>query len=71
MLLTHNTTGTATPISGLAVMYGFNDLVKVTITAGICAVVGATAGFLRSIVFKNFKIRTVSQIRVNEVQKAA
>jgi fructose-specific phosphotransferase system IIC component len=69
--LVNNATGTATPIAGLAVMYGFNDPVKVTITAGICAVVGATVGFLGSIVFKNYKIRTVSQIRVNEEQKAA
>ncbi|MGG4268245.1 PTS sugar transporter subunit IIC [Peribacillus simplex] len=69
--LVNNATGTATPIAGLAVMYGFNDPIKVTITAGICAVVGATVGFLGSIVFKNYKIRTVSQIRVNEEQKAA
>ncbi|MGE7687130.1 hypothetical protein [Peribacillus simplex] len=52
MLLTHNATGTATPILGLAVMYSFNDSVKVTITAGICAVVGAGVGFLGSIVFR-------------------
>ncbi|AMM94720.1 PTS sugar transporter subunit IIC [Peribacillus simplex] len=69
--LVNNATGTATPIAGLAVMYGFNDPIKVTITAGICAVVGAAVGFLGSIVFKNYKIRTVSQIRVNEEQKAA
>ncbi|WHZ00048.1 hypothetical protein QNH37_13300 [Peribacillus simplex] len=52
MLLTHNATGTTTPIAGLAVMYGFNDPVKVTITAGICAVVEAEVGFLGSIVFR-------------------
>ncbi|MFF2455348.1 hypothetical protein [Peribacillus simplex] len=42
-----------------------------TITAGIFSGVGATAGFLGSIVFKNYKITTVSDIRVNEEQKAA
>ncbi|WP_153126876.1 PTS sugar transporter subunit IIC [Peribacillus tepidiphilus] len=69
--LINNATGTATPIAGLAVMYGFNDPVKVTIVAGICALLGATAGYIGSIVFKNFKIRTVDQIRVETEKTAA
>ncbi|WP_028392152.1 PTS sugar transporter subunit IIC [Bacillus cihuensis] len=69
--LVNNATGTATPIAGLAVMYGFNDPMKVTITALICAATGATAGFLGSLLFKNFKIRTVSQIRTKEENQAA
>src|SRR5690606_27124060 len=57
--LINNATGTATPIAGLAVMYGFNDPMKVTIVAASCAVVGALCGYLGSLVFKNYKIKTV------------
>lgn len=64
--LINNATGTATPIAGLAVMYGFNDPLKVTIIAVICAVVGALSGFLGSIVFKNYKILTVDQLNLQE-----
>jgi len=60
--LINNATGTATPIAGLAVMYGFNDPLKVTIVALACATVGALSGFLGSIIFKNFKIRTVADL---------
>ena len=61
--LTNNATGTATPIAGLMVMYGFNDAKTVTIAAVLCALCGIVAGFIGSIVFKNFKIRTVAEIR--------
>jgi fructose-specific phosphotransferase system IIC component len=60
--LINNATGTATPIAGLAVMYGFNDPLKVTIVALACAAVGALCGFLGSIIFKNFKIKTVADL---------
>lgn len=59
--LINNATGTATPIAGLAVMYGFNDPIKVTIIAALCALVGAISGYIGSIIFKNFKIRKVDQ----------
>ncbi|GAC40817.1 PTS sugar transporter subunit IIC [Paenibacillus popilliae] len=61
--LTNNATGTATPIAGLMVMYGFNDAKTVTIAAILCALCGITAGFIGSIIFKKFNIRTVAQIR--------
>ncbi len=61
--LTNNAPGTATPIAGLAVMYGFNDAKVTTIAALICATVGLLSGFVGSLVFKNFKIRTVDEIR--------
>ncbi|MGM0878359.1 MAG: PTS sugar transporter subunit IIC [Bacillota bacterium] len=64
--LINNAPGTATPIAGLAVMYGFNDPLKVTITALICAIVGALSGLLGSIIFKNFKIRTLAEINKEE-----
>ncbi|KKK39759.1 transcriptional regulator [Mesobacillus campisalis] len=70
--LINNATGTATPIAGLAVMYGFNDPVKVTIVALSCAAVSAIAGFLGSMVFKNYKIKKVAELENNEaVEKAA
>ncbi|WP_047384570.1 MULTISPECIES: PTS sugar transporter subunit IIC [unclassified Cetobacterium] len=61
--LINNATGTATPIAGFAVMFGFNPAKEVLITAGLCAAAGILTGFAGSIVFKNFKIKTVSEIR--------
>lgn len=61
--LINNATGTATPIAGLAVMYGFNDPLKVTICALLCATVSAVIGFFGSLVFKNYKIKRVEEIR--------
>ncbi|MGX6591034.1 PTS sugar transporter subunit IIC [Cetobacterium ceti] len=63
--LINNATGTATPIAGFAVMFGFNPAKEVLIAAALCAICGITAGYVGSIVFKNFKIRTVSEIRGN------
>ncbi|QNM14870.1 MULTISPECIES: PTS sugar transporter subunit IIC [Fusobacterium] len=61
--LVNNATGTATPIAGLMVMYGFNDAMTVTKVAVMCAASGIFAGFLGSIIFKNYKIKTVDEIR--------
>ena len=61
--LINNATGTATPIAGLAVMYGFNDPIKVTLVALSCAAVGILSGILGSIVFKNYKIKTVDDLK--------
>jgi len=63
--LVNNATGTATPIAGLMVMYGFNDAIVVTKVALMCALAGAAAGYLGSIIFKNYKIKTVNEIRGN------
>ncbi|WP_040759484.1 PTS sugar transporter subunit IIC [Sporosarcina newyorkensis] len=62
--LINNATGTATPIAGFAVMYGFNDPLKVTIVALLCAGVGALWGYLGSLMFKNFKIRRVHELNI-------
>jgi fructose-specific phosphotransferase system IIC component len=61
--LINNATGTATPIAGLAVMFGFNPAKDVIIAATLCALAGMAAGYLGSIVFKNYKIKTVQEIR--------
>lgn len=61
--LVNQATGTATPIAGLMVMYGFNNPLVVTKVALMCAAVGIFAGWLGSIIFKNYKIKTVYDIR--------
>ncbi|MGL5123840.1 MAG: PTS sugar transporter subunit IIC [Fusobacteriaceae bacterium] len=61
--LINNATGTATPIAGFAVMFGFNPAKDVLITAGLCVVSGLVVGYLGSLVFKNYKIKTVAEIR--------
>ncbi|MGL5796928.1 MAG: PTS sugar transporter subunit IIC [Cetobacterium sp.] len=61
--LVNNATGTATPIAGFAVMFGFNPAKDVLITAGLCAASGILVGFIGSMIFKNYKIKTVSEIR--------
>ncbi|MGA8941106.1 MAG: PTS sugar transporter subunit IIC [Thermoactinomyces sp.] len=60
--LVNNVPGTATPFAGLAVMYGFNDPLEVTITALLCAAVSALCGYLGSIIFKNFKIKKAKHL---------
>ncbi|MGE7545864.1 PTS sugar transporter subunit IIC [Sporosarcina newyorkensis] len=62
--LINNATGTATPIAGFAVMYGFNAPVKVTLIALLCAGVGALWGYIGSLMFKNFKIRRVHELNI-------
>jgi len=69
--LINNATGTATPIAGLAVMYGFNDPMKVTMIALACAAVGVLCGYLGSLVFKNYKIKTVDQLQGEAASKEA
>ena len=61
--LVNQATGTATPIAGLMVMYGFNNPLVVTKVALMCAAAGIFAGWLGSIIFKNYKIKTVYDIR--------
>ena len=61
--LVYQATGTATPIAGLMVMYGFNNPLVVTKVALMCAAAGIFAGWLGSIIFKNYKIKTVYDIR--------
>ncbi len=61
--LINNAIGTASPIAGLMVMYGFNDAKSVTIVAVMCAVAGMIAGYIGSVVFKNYKVKSVAEVR--------
>lgn len=61
--LVNQATGTATPIAGLMVMYGFNHPMVVTKVALMCAAAGIFAGWLGSVIFKNYKIKTIYDIR--------
>lgn len=61
--LINNATGTATPIAGFAVMFGFNPAKEVLIASALCALAGALVGYLGAVAFKNYKIITVQEIR--------
>ena len=63
MGLVNNSPGTATPIAGLAVMFAYNDPIKVIITAAGCALVSIIAGFIGYAIFKNYKITTADVVR--------
>jgi len=60
--LVNGATGTATPIAGLAVMYGFNSPGKVTLIALSCALSGVLWGWIGSYLFKHYKIRRVDEL---------
>lgn len=63
MGLVNGTPGTATPIAGFAVMFAYNEPVKVLIAATGCIVVSVAAAFIGYAIFKNYKIMTADQIR--------
>lgn len=71
MGLINNSPGTATPIAGFAVMFAYNPASKVLITAAGCIIVSIFSGYVGSIMFKNFKIRTAAEIRGETVEDAA
>ena len=50
--LINDATGTATPIAGFLVMFGFNHPTTIVIYGVVMAIVGTLAGYLGSIVFK-------------------
>ena len=68
MGLTNMTPGTATPIAGLAIMFAYNEPVKVLITATGCAAVSVLGGFIGYALFKNKKIKTAAEIRGEVVE---
>ena len=60
--LVNNAPGTASPIPGLLVLFGFNDVVKVTIAAILCGIVTTIVGYIGS-VFRKYPIRSADEIR--------
>ena len=50
-------TGTATPIAGFLVMFGFNNPMTVVIY-GVVMAIGGLAGWIGSLVFKKYPIVT-------------
>ncbi|MDU7185324.1 MAG: PTS sugar transporter subunit IIC, partial [Klebsiella sp.] len=58
----NNATGTATPIAGFLVMFGFNSLTKVIIYGVVMAIIGTIAGIVGAIVFKKYPIITKKQM---------
>ncbi len=48
MGLVNMTPGTATPVAGFAIMFAYNPVQQVLITAGLCALFNVIAGFLGS-----------------------
>ena len=63
MRLVNDTPGTATPIAGFAVMFAYNPMVKVLITAVGCIILSLLAGYLGGVVFKNFKVITKQELQ--------
>ena len=54
----NDATGTATPIAGFLVMFGFNNPMTVVIYGVVMAIVGGLAGWIGSLVFKKYPIVT-------------
>ncbi|MGH0944209.1 PTS sugar transporter subunit IIC [Bacillus mycoides] len=61
--LVNNAPGTASPVPGLLVLFGFNDVIKVIIAALLCGITTAIIGYIGVIVFREYPIRSASEIR--------
>ncbi|EKU49039.1 PTS sugar transporter subunit IIC [Staphylococcus massiliensis] len=64
--MVNDATGTATPIAGFLVMFGFNSPGKVIIYGVAMAIIGLIWGFLGSLMFKNYPIITKQQMQQKE-----
>ena len=69
MGLVNMTPGTATPVAGFAIMFAYNPVQQVLITAGLCALFNVIAGFLGSKIFSTFKVLTAGEIRGTDVEE--
>ncbi|MBA2795654.1 PTS fructose transporter subunit IIC [Streptococcus porcinus] len=66
MKLVNDTPGTATPIAGFAVMFAYNPMVKVLITALGCIALSMLAGYVGGSVFKNYKLITKQELQARD-----
>ena len=60
--MVNDATGTATPLAGFLVMFGFNDPMEIVIYGAIVAVIGLVVGYICSLIFKNYPIVTKEDI---------
>ncbi|WP_251517901.1 PTS sugar transporter subunit IIC [Staphylococcus sp. HKU1] len=67
--LVNDATGTATPIAGFMVMFGFNHPGTVLLVAGMCAVSSAICGYVGSLAFKNYPIMTKDELQHGAMPK--
>src|SRR5699024_11316042 len=58
----NDATGTATPLAGFLVMFGFNDPMKIIIYGVIVGIIGLIVGYACSVWFKNYPIVTKEDI---------
>ncbi|HFK5838813.1 TPA: PTS sugar transporter subunit IIC [Streptococcus pyogenes] len=63
MKLVNDTPGTATPIAGLAVMFAYNPVAKVLITALGCIIISLIVGYIGGSVFKNYRLVTKQELQ--------
>lgn len=62
MKLVNDTPGTATPIAGFAVMFAYNPVAKVLITALGCIIISLIVGYIGGSVFKNYRLVTKQEL---------
>lgn len=65
--LINDATGTATPIAGFLVMFGFNDWYIVILYGVIMGIIGLIWGFLGSMIFKNYPVVTKQDMKARGV----
>ncbi|MGS7041137.1 PTS sugar transporter subunit IIC [Streptococcus pyogenes] len=63
MKLVNDTPGTATPIAGFAVMFAYNPIAKVLITALGCIIISLIVGYIGGSVFKNYRLVTKQELQ--------
>ncbi|HEP1663399.1 TPA: PTS fructose transporter subunit IIC [Streptococcus pyogenes] len=63
MKLVNDTPGTATPIAGFAVIFAYNPVAKVLITALGCIIISLIVGYIGGSVFKNYRLVTKQELQ--------
>ena len=66
MKLVNDTPGTATPIAGFAVMFAYNPMIKVLITALGCIILSLLAGYFGGFVFKDYLLVSKDELQARD-----
>jgi fructose-specific phosphotransferase system IIC component len=61
--LINNAPGTASPIPGFLILFGFNNVIKVIIATILCGTTTTVIGYVGTIIFRKYPIRSVNDIR--------